>query len=163
MSVPASRRKETQMQFVETAKNISSDMLSYVVRMPKRLQHHLADPMFESTVELVKHVEIANRTYVKDQLTYDLRRKHLLESLGMLDTIQAYLDIYWRHFIRGQNIANRGTFSDEKRKYIKKSCKKYQGFAKQIISERRLIRGVMNRDTKVCKEKYGLEVGSNVE
>lgn len=153
MSVPAGKRQKSSMQYIDTALQFASDMLTFTNGLPNRIQDKLAKPMFLEVLSLVKNVSCANRIYVRDEETYKHRRAHLIEALGNLDTVAAYLDIYWRHFVRTHPIPNDEQAALEAETMLRKNEKRYLGFAESIEEERKLIHGVLTRDKKANEKQ----------
>lgn len=129
MSVPASKRYVSAMQYVETARRLARNVLSYSARIPKRHQQRLANPLFNHATEAYYHVQCANRTYVKSDADYEYRRSHLRDALGHVDHVASLLDIAF-------------DVQDDPNENV------YAELAEQVDKERALIRGVMDKDRK---------------
>lgn len=59
MSVPASRRAETTMAYIENAERLAAKIFRFTVRLPKRYTWKLGNPLFdhaESVVRLAKRM-----------------------------------------------------------------------------------------------------------
>lgn len=136
MSVPASERYTSAMQYVETARRLARNVLSYSARIPKRHQQRLANPLFNHATEAYYHVQCANRVYVKSDADYEYRREHLREALGHVDHVASLLDI---------------AFDIQE----KPNENVYEQLAEQIDKERALIRGVMDKDKNVWVDTRG--------
>lgn len=133
MSVPASKRYVSAMQYVETARRLARATLAYSARIPKRYQQRLANPLCTHATEAYYHVQCANRVYVKSDEDYQHRRAHLQDALGDVDHVAALLDIAFDV----QQDPNTNV---------------YEELAAQIDKERALIRGVMDKDNRVWRE-----------
>lgn len=131
MSVPKSRRGESSMQYIDTAMKIAANVLAFANGLPKRMSATMVRALFDYAQEGVYHVKSANRVYVKDDATYELRRGHLLEAIGCFDHVAYLLEILYEHDLRSGKEPNENRFL---------------GFANDIEDERRLIRGVMKKD-----------------
>lgn len=130
MSVPASQRYTSAMQYVETARRLARETLSYSARIPKRYWQRLANPLCNHATEAYYHVQCAEHTYVKSDADFDYRRGHLRDALGDVDHVAALLDI---------------AFDVQE----KPNENVYKQMAEIIDKERALIRGVMKKDAKV--------------
>lgn len=93
MSVPASQRYTSTMQYVETARKIARNVLAYSTRIPKRYWQRLANPLCNHATEVYYHVQCANRIYVKTDGDYGHRKTHLQDALGNVDHVASLLDI----------------------------------------------------------------------
>lgn len=155
MSVPLSRRQLSGMEYVNTALVLASDMLTFTNSLPKRLQYRIAQPMFLESLHLVESVSCANRVYVRDRETFTQRRGYLIDALGHLDTLAAYLDIYWSHFVRTHRPPKEAS-DEEMMKHdamISKTERRYLAFGRRISDERKLVHGVISRDKKAYEKQ----------
>lgn len=118
------------MQYVETARRLTKNILSYCARIPKRHQQRLANPLFNHASEAHYHTQCANRVYVKSGAEYEERRTHLREALGHIDHVASLLDIAFDV----QEKPNENVYAE---------------LAEQIDKERALIKGVMEKDKRV--------------
>lgn len=122
------------MQYVDLAMKIAANVLSFADGLPKRMSATMVRALFDYAQEGVYHVKSANRVYVKDEATYELRRGHLLDAIGCFDHVAYLLEILYEHDLRSGKEPNENRFL---------------GFANDIEEERRLIRGVMKKDASV--------------
>ena len=70
MSVPASRRAETTMAYIENAERLAAKIFRFTVRLPKRYTWKLGNPLFDHAESVVYHCRAANIVYVKDDATF---------------------------------------------------------------------------------------------
>ena len=126
MSVPTSQRAESSLQYIETARRLAREVLSYSTRIPKRYWQRLANPLCNHATEAYYHVQCANRIYVKSDADYTHRRGHLIDGLGHIDHVAALLDIAF-------------DVQDKPNENV------YIQLADLIDRERKLIGGVMRR------------------
>ena len=55
MSVPASRRAETTMAYIENAERLAAKIFRFTVRLPKRYTWKLGNPLFDHAESVVYH------------------------------------------------------------------------------------------------------------
>ena len=133
MSVPASKRYVSGMQYIETARKLARTVLAYSTRIPKRYWQRLANPLCNHATEAYYHVQCANRVYVKSENDYSHRRAHLQDALGNVDHVAALLDIAYDV----QESPNENVYIE---------------IAGQIDKERALIRGVIDKDARAWRD-----------
>lgn len=107
MSVPTSERATSHLQYIETARRLAREMLSFSNRLPKRLWQRLANPLFNHASEALYNVQAANRIYVVSDDDYERRRGHLQEALGHIDHVGTLLDIAYGDLDRADNKMSR--------------------------------------------------------
>ena len=138
MSVPASRRTDSHMAYIENAEKLAAKLFRFSVRLPKRYTWKLGNPLFDHAESVVYHCRAANLVYVKDDASFSQRRSHLIEAEGHLLHVETLLGIL--HEVTSQ-LAEEG------------QCKPPNGnvygeFADLIERERKLISGCKRRDSQ---------------
>lgn len=121
------------MEYVENARRLVRNILSYSARIPKRYQQRLANALFNHATETYYHAQCAHRTYVKSDADYNYREHHLREVLSHTDHMAALLDI---------------AFDVEE----KPNENVYEELAQQIDKERALVKGVIKKDKKTWSD-----------
>lgn len=147
MSVPASRRAETTMAYIENAERLAAKIFRFTVRLPKRYTWKLGNPLFDHAESVVYHCRAANIVYVKDDATFSQRRGHLLEAEGHLLHVETLLGIL--HEVTSQ-LAETGDTKPPNENV-------YREFAELVERERKLISGCKRRDTSAYNRR---EAGS---
>lgn len=138
MAVPTSERETSYMQYVETARKLARMVFGFSNRLPKRLAQRLSNPLCNHATETYYHVQAANNVYIRNEADYQQRRYHLTEALGHLDHVGSLLDISY-------------DVTDNPNDNV------YTEFATVIALERKLIRGVMKKDSDVRRRRGGRE------
>ena len=146
MSVPKSHRQLSTLEYIKTAIDLAEQIYTYANRLPNRDAFRMANPLFDHAQKVVAHVMAANRIYIKDESTFEQRRRHLLDAQGHLDAIEALLAIYWKHTQRITPIPDDEEGAIVAQNKLRKEERRYLGFADMITEERKLINGVKKRD-----------------
>ena len=138
MTVPASRRKDSTMAYIENAERLAAKVFRFSTRLPKRYTFQLASPLFNHAEEAVYHCRAANMTYVRSEATFDQRRAHLVEAEGHILHVETLLGVL--HEVTSQ-LAAEGEAKEP-------NDNVYREFAELIERQRKLISGVKRRDTQ---------------
>lgn len=138
MSVPASRRIEGRMAYIETAEKLAAKVFRFSTRLPKRYTWKLGNPLFDHAEEVVYHCRAANLVYVNNDATFAQRRSHLVEAEGHLLHVETLLGIL--HEVTLQNSESGDAKPPNDNVYME--------FAELISHERKLISGCKRRDTQ---------------
>lgn len=77
MSVLKSKRGQSSMEFVETARVLEVKVLHLCIRSPKRLTFFLTTEVMHLASEVHNEVRTANNTYPRNKHEAQLRRDHL--------------------------------------------------------------------------------------
>lgn len=77
MSVLKSKRGQSSMEFVETARVLEVKVLHLCIRSPKRLTFFLTTEVMHLASEVHNEVRAANNTYPRNKHEAQLRRDHL--------------------------------------------------------------------------------------
>lgn len=148
MAVPASKRTDSSMAYIENADKLAAKAFRYSVRLPKRYTWKLGNPLFENAQMVVYHCRAANLIYVKDEATFNQRRAHLIEAEGYLLHVETLLGILYE--VTSQLY--------EEGQTKKPNENVYREFSELIERERKLISGCKRRDTSAYNK--GREAGS---
>lgn len=127
MAVPTSKRKTSAMQYVETLRKLSRDILQFTNRLPKRYAQRLSNPMCNHATEALYEVQAANRIFITCEEEFQRRKAHLQEAEGHIDHVSTLLDMAYDI----QENPNENV---------------YEAFGDTIDKERKLIAGVKKKD-----------------
>jgi hypothetical protein len=128
MAVPKSKRGISRMQYIESTKKLACAIFRYSNTLPKRYAFRMANPLVEHAFEALYEVKAANSTYVKDYDSYLARRAHLKIAQTHLDHVETLLDVLY-------DVVE------------KKSEHQFVTFAQMLEECKKLISGVMKKDT----------------
>lgn len=144
MTVPASYRKTSSMQYIDTAERLASKVLGFTIGLRKRLKIDMGKPLFDHAEEMVYHCRAANLVYVNSDETFARRRDHLLQAEGHLLHVETLLGIL--HF-RTYDLSQRDPTVKPPNENV------YREFAELIEQERKLISGCKRRDTQAYNRR----------
>ena len=131
------------MEYISNAESLAARLLRFSIKLPKRYQERLADPVFNHAEEVVYHCRAANKVYVCDQATFELRREHLIKAEGHLLHVETLLGVIHRLTLQ---LAAEGQAN-----YPKSAT--YQDLADKIEYQRKLISGVKKYDKRAYNKK----------
>lgn len=80
MSVIASKRGDSDVEFLDLARRIEKETLDYVLKMPKRLTFFLSVEVMRWGHEVYNHVKAANSVYISRRSDVEKRRDHWIEA-----------------------------------------------------------------------------------
>lgn len=90
MSVRANERKESALEFLNTAHELEKFTLQVVMNeriIPKRYRYMIGQQMCNSAMELSKNITYANSIYPKTKQDYEMRREYQHVALGALKNL----------------------------------------------------------------------------
>lgn len=134
MAVPAHKRKQSSIQYIETMRRLAWRVFKWTDDQPKRYAFRLLNPMCQHAFDALYCVRSANAVRVEDYLSYMTRRDYLDQALSHLGQVETMLDAY----AHGNGAT--GAVSE---------------MARMITEERKLICGVKRRDSKGFQGRDG--------
>ena len=137
MSVLASKRNQSEIQYIQTAKELQTLMFDLVTRCPKRYSVYLCEELFRLASEVHKQVRAANTIYPTNAHEVQMRKDHLIRARQALGNIDPYLELMYNLLSK-----NRDQYPWRESKIM--------AIAELIDKEFKLIAGVMQSD----KERY---------
>ncbi|MFQ6857067.1 MAG: hypothetical protein ACLS7P_12160 [Blautia sp.] len=84
MAVLKSKRGQSSMEFVETARKLEAKILSLCIRSPKRMTFFLTSEIMRLASQVHNEARSANNIYPRNKHEAQLRRDHLTESNNAL-------------------------------------------------------------------------------
>ena len=87
MSVLKSKRKESPVKFLDTARELTEFSLRQCKKIQKSYTFYLAIPIFKLAQDVYIYVCKANAIYPSDEEKITYRRKWLTESIGTLNSL----------------------------------------------------------------------------
>lgn len=150
MSVLKSRRQQSKVEFVNVANQIFVEVMGFLTRMSNRYQRLLAADTMKLASAVLDHCEAAQSVYIKDQVTFDIREKHLVEARASLMALDVHMSHVWRILMLNPE----GCFTNTKGRMknpndaITILDRMAVSLGEKIDQERKLISGVMQSDKK---------------
>ena len=92
MSVPKSRRKQANTEYVRQASYLSSKVGAMCSRLPKRWAFTRTQYILEAANGCFSEAMKANAIYATNKTEADKRMEHLLEALGWVVCVEGYVD-----------------------------------------------------------------------
>lgn len=93
MSVLKSKRGESPVQYLDTARKLEVYTLRQLKKLPKRYTFLLSTHLASLSLDVYDNAKRANSIFPKDAETVALRRKHLIEANGALQCLISQLDV----------------------------------------------------------------------
>lgn len=137
MSVLKSKRGESAMQFLETARELEVYTIRQCARFPKRFMFLITKDIVALSKSVYNNVKAANSVYPTNAAEVQVRRNYLIAANCELQCLISQLDIA-REFVR----------STADNKPIQSGV--WQKWIDLITSEARLISALKNKD----KERF---------
>lgn len=153
MSVLASKRSESSVEFINTANNIVEEVDDFLMRLSARAGRLYREPISKLAHQILEHTEKANSIYPTedDNVRLDLREEHLLEARGALMA----LDVEMGRLYRVLNNNPQGCFSNSEGKSLppsearRKLDSMAQSLGEKIDAENALLTGAMKKLTAI--------------
>ena len=95
MSVLKSKRKESAMQFIETARKLEAHALSVCIKAPKRYSLFLTNRIMELASTVHEEVRNANNIYPNNKHEAQMRRDHLTNANNALQNLSPKLALLY--------------------------------------------------------------------
>lgn len=137
MSVLKSRRGESAMQFIETARELEIYTIKQCAKFPKRYMFLITKDIVVLAKAVYNNVKAANSVYPTNAAEVQLRKNYLIAANCDLQCLISQLDIA-REFIRN---------TDDNKPI---NCRVWQTWLDLITSEAKLLSALKNKD----KERY---------
>ena len=87
MTVIRSKRAESEMEFVHTARQLQIYTLQKCVGFPKRYTFFIAQPISNSATRVHEYVKMANSVYPTNAHEVQMRRDYLLRANAELNSL----------------------------------------------------------------------------
>lgn len=142
MSVPTWRRDLSKAEYIYSIFQLNKTIASIVTKKPAKYKANYGDHLVKEGLEALKLSQIANKIYVNDKTSYELRRSTLLQLQGVIDNIStsAYLFL---ELVRNNDSVSFEKIWDEENK-IGDAC----------YSINKLVNGILRSDRERYKKKY---------
>ena len=91
MSVPKYKRKESVVQFIETARLLFRHTLTYCRKFPKSMMFLITKDLVDLSKQVYINVVKANTIYPTNALNVEIRYKYFVEAKGSLEAFNSLL------------------------------------------------------------------------
>ena len=93
MSVIKSKRTESEVEFIYTARQLQIYTLQKCVNFPKRYTFYVSQPIAESATRIHEDVKRANSIYPLNQHEAQMRRDYLLRANAELNSLVSQIEV----------------------------------------------------------------------
>ena len=132
MSVIKSKRSESEMEFVHTARQLQIHSIQKAVGFPKRYTFYVSQPIANCATRIHEYVKCANSIYPLNQHEVQMRRDYLLRANAELNSLVAQIEVAAEMF---------GIEPDKMRFWLD-----------IVEKEIRLVKGAMKKDRERYKD-----------
>ncbi len=139
MSVPKSKRGESVVQFLETARELEIYTIKECARFPKRYMFLITKDIVSLSTKVYNDVKAANSIYPTNAAEVQLRKNYIIQANCALQCLLSQLDIA-REFIR----------TTDKNKPITSTV--WEGWVNLITNEAKLLASLKESDKKRYKD-----------
>ena len=139
MSVYVSKRNESKVQFIETARKLSAHTLTYCLKTPKRLTFFLTKDIWELARKVYYEANIANNILPQNKTEVQIRKNHLILALSACENMELPL----------VELKSRLEMNPEESK--KWSEYAFKEWGRLILEEQKLLKSVIKNDTERYK------------
>lgn len=113
MSVPTWKRKLSSTEYLHKLFELNKEIASIVMKKPSKYRVNYGDYLIKTSLEALKLGQIANRTYVIDDISYEVRRSALLKLQGEIDNIATVGYIFLELVRQSDSIKSEKIFKEE--------------------------------------------------
>ena len=130
MTVIRSKRAESEMEFVHTARQLQIYTIQKCVGFPKRYTFFIAQPISNSATRVHEYVKMANSIYPTNAHEVQLRRDYLLRANAELNSLVSQVEVahelfgletnvmkFWMDLVEKEIRLVKGTLKKDKERY----------------------------------------------
>lgn len=130
MSVIKSKRSESEMEFVHTARQLQIHSIQKAVGFPKRYTFYVSQPIANCATRIHEYVKCANSIYPLNQHEVQMRRDYLLRANAELNSLVAQIEVaaemfgiepdkmkYWMDIVEKEIRLVKGTMKKDRERY----------------------------------------------
>ena len=130
MSVIKSKRDESEMEFIHTARQLQIHTIQKCVGFPKRYTFYVSQPIAESATRIHEYVKCANSIYPLNQHEVQLRRDYLLRANAELNSLVSQSEVanelfgiegekmkFWLDIVEKEIRLVKGTLKKDRERY----------------------------------------------
>lgn len=93
MSVIKSKRSESEMEFIYTARQLQIYTIQKCVNFPKRYTFYVSQPIADSATKIHQYVKCANSVYPLNQHEVQIRRDYLIKANAELYSLVSQIKV----------------------------------------------------------------------
>lgn len=130
MSVIKSKRSESNMEFVHTARELQIYTIRKCVNFPKRYTFYVGQPIAASATRIHQYAKMANSIYPTNQRESQMRQGYLLWANAELNSLVSQIEVagelfgleprvmkFWMEIIDREIRLVKGTMKKDKERY----------------------------------------------
>ena len=130
MSVIKSKRNESEMEFVHTARQLQIHTIQKCVGFPKRYTFYISQPIANCATRIHEYVKCANSFYPTNQHEVQMRRDYMLRANAELNSLVAQIEVanelfgleadkmkYWMDIVEQEIRLVKGAMKKDKERY----------------------------------------------
>ena len=140
MSVYVSKRNESKVEFLETAKKLSAHTLTYCLKAPKRLTFFLTKDICALARRVYYEANTANGILPRNKIEAQNRRTHFQLALSACENMEIPL---------AELKAKLNLNPDETKKWSEFAFKEW---GRLLMEEQRLLKNIMRSDLERYKD-----------
>ena len=140
MSVYVSKRNESKVEFLETAKKLSAHTLTYCLKAPKRLTFFLTKDICALARRVYYEANTANGILPRNKIEAQNRRTHFQLALSACENMEIPL---------AELKARLNLNPDETKKWSEFAFKEW---GRLLMEEQRLLKNIMRSDLERYKD-----------
>ena len=130
MSVIRSKRAESEMEFIHTARQLQVYTIQKCVGFPKRYTFYIAQPIANAATRVHEYTKMANSVYPTNSHEVQLRRDYLLRANAELNSLVSQIEVahelfglepnvmkFWMDLVDKEICLVKGTLKKDKERY----------------------------------------------
>ena len=130
MSVIKSKRSESEMEFIHTARQLQIHSIQKCVNFPKRYTFYVSQPIANAATRIHEFVKMANSIYPLNRHEAQLRRDYLLRANAELHSLVSQIEVanelfgmeadamkFWMEIIEKEIRLVKGTMKKDRERY----------------------------------------------
>ena len=130
MSVIKSKRGESEMEFIHTARQLQIHTIQKCVGFPKRYTFYVSQPLAEMATRIHEYVKCANSIYPVNQHEVQMRRDYLLRANAELNSMISQIEVanelfgiegdkmkFWLEIVEKEIRLVKGTLKKDRERY----------------------------------------------
>ena len=130
LSVIKSKRDESEIEFVHTARQLQIHTIQKCVNFPKRYTFYVSQPIAACATRIHEYVKCANSIYPLNQHEAQLRRDYMLRANAELNSLVSQIEVanelfgiegdklkYWMDIVEKEMRLVKGTMKKDRERY----------------------------------------------
>ena len=130
VSVIKSKRSESEMEFIHTARQLQIHSIQKCVNFPKRYTFYVSQPIANAATRIHEFVKMANSIYPLNRHEAQLRRDYLLRANAELHSLVSQIEVanelfgmeadamkFWMEIIEKEIRLVKGTMKKDRERY----------------------------------------------